>query len=181
MIAGSAGRRYAKALFSIGEENGNLIGLLRDVQRMADIWSESDELRSTMTNPLIDIKGKRKIWNEIISQLGISIIGKNFFGLLFDKSRFADLPGIARELGVLTDKKDNRLRAEITSATPLSESRVGQLKAALQRRTGKVVVVTKRVDPMLIGGIVTKVGDLMYDGSIRTELARMKEAMLGQE
>ncbi len=180
MIIGSIGRRYAKALFAIGEEKGNLLGLLREVQRVSEIWEGSDELRTTLSNPLVDMDTKRKIWNAIIGRLGISQIGKNFFGLLFDKARFSSLPGIARELGVLVDDKENRLRAEVISAVPLPDEVVTRLRAALQKRIGKVVVITKREDPSLIGGVVTRVGDLMYDGSLKTQFAQVKEAMLGR-
>jgi F-type H+-transporting ATPase subunit delta len=79
---------------------------------------------------------------------------------------------------VLTDRKENRLRADVTSATPLADDVVARLKAALQRSTGKMIVVTKTEDPSIIGGIVTRVGDLLYDGSLKTRLKRMKETML---
>ena len=180
MIVGSIARRYAKAVFAIGEEKGNLLGLVREVQRMADVWEESEEFRSTMQNPLINRVAKREIWESIVRRLGVSQMGKNFFGLLFDQSRFSSLPGIARELGVLADQKENRLRAEVTSAAELPETVVIRLKGALQRRTGKIVVVTTKEDPSLIGGVITRVGDLMYDGSLKTQFARIKEAMLGQ-
>jgi F-type H+-transporting ATPase subunit delta len=178
MIVGSISRRYAKALFNIGEEKGNLLGLLGEVQQMADVWDESEVLRDTMTNPLIDSASKRTIWTDIVARLGISQIGKNFFNLLFDKARFTNLPGIARELSALVDIKENRLRAEITSAVPISDDLLSKLKSALQQRTGNVVVINSREDPSLIGGLVTKVGDLMYDGSLKTQLALMKETML---
>jgi F-type H+-transporting ATPase subunit delta len=178
MIVGSISRRYAKALFDIGEEKGTLLALLGEVQGMADAWDESDVLRDTMTNPLVDVGTKRTIWNEIVSRQGVSQIGKNFFSLLFDKSRFTNLPGVARELSALVDRKENRVRAEITSAVPVSDDLVSRLKSALQERTGSVVVINSREDSSLIGGLVTKVGDLMYDGSLKTQLALMKEAML---
>ncbi|MCP4603982.1 MAG: ATP synthase F1 subunit delta [Proteobacteria bacterium] len=180
MIVGSIARRYAKALFAIGEEKGNLLGLAREIQRVAEVWEESDEFRNTLTNPLINAKAKREIWNGVIRRLGVSPIGKNFLNLLFDKSRLTELPGIVRELSALADRKENRLRAEVMSAVQLPEDAVQRLKSALQKQTGKAVVITMREDPSLIGGVVTRVGDLMYDGSLRTQFARMKEVMLGR-
>lgn len=180
MIVGSIARRYAKAVFAIGEEKGNLLGLVREVQRMADVWEENEEFRTTMQNPLINREAKKQIWANVIRRLGISQVGKNFFGLLFDKKRFVHLPSIARELSVLADEKENRLRAEVTSVVPLPETVVVRLKGALQRRTGKIVVVTTKEDPEIIGGIITRVGDLLYDGSLKTQFAKIKEAMLGQ-
>ena len=180
MIKGSIGRRWAKALFAIGEEKGTLVGLVREVQRAADVWDESGELRSTLVNLLLAESTRKKVWEAIVRRLGVSPIGTNFFKLLFDKGRLAELPAIARELQVLSDRKDNRLRAEVIGAGPVPETLVSQLRMALQKKTGQAVVITSMQDPSLIGGLVTRIGDLMYDGSIRAQLARIKEGMLGR-
>ncbi len=180
MISGSIARRWARALFAIGEEHGNLLGLLKEVQRAADAWMDSEELRDTMTNPLIDARARLAVWDSLVRRIGASRLGKNFLMLLFDKARLTELAGIARELAVLVDNKDNRLRAEVIGAVPVSEGVVTRLRSALQRSTGKAVMMTTREDPSIIGGVITRVGDLMYDGSIRTRLSRMKEGMLGR-
>ncbi len=180
MVSGSIARRWAKALFAIGQEHGNLKCLLKEVQRGADAWTQSEELRDTMTNPLIDARARLAVWNSLIGRIGATGMGKNFLMLLFDKARLTELTGIARELQVLSDNKDNRLRAEVIGAVPVSEGVVTRLRSALQRSTGKAVMMTTREDPSIIGGVITRVGDLMYDGSIRTRLSRMKEGMLGR-
>lgn len=180
MVKGSIGRRWAKALFAIGEEKGTLVGLVREVQRAAEVWTESAELRTTLVNPLLAASTRFKVWEAIVRRLGVSPMGTNFFKLLFEKGRLSELPSIARELQVLTDQRDNRLRAEVIGAGPVPDAVAQQLRAALQRRTGRAVVITTRQDPSLIGGIVTRIGDLMYDGSIRAQLARIKEGMLGR-
>ncbi len=179
MTTGSIARRYARALFEIGEEKGSLLGLLKAVENVADLWSENEELRTAMTNPFTRLETRKKIWSEVISRLGVPQEARNFLNLLLDKSRIAELPAVARELGRLADRKQNRLRAEVVSASPISEDRVLQLKSALERITGKVLIINSREDPALIGGIVTRVGDMMYDGSIKTQLLRLKEKMLG--
>lgn len=180
MSSGSIARRYAKALLAIGEEKGNLLGLQREVQRAADVWTESEELSTTLMNSLVELSARRAVWIAVTRRLGVSPMGRNFLNLLFDKKRLTELPVIAREFGKMIDKKDNRLRAEVISAKPLPDVVVSKLKGALQQQTGKVVVVTKREDSSLIGGVVTKVGDLMFDGSVKTQLVRMKENMLSR-
>ncbi len=180
MITGSAARRYAKALFAIGNEQGTLLGIQREVQRIAEVWESSEELRTVVTNPLVGLAARRKIWDEVVLRSGISPIGKNFFKLLFDKMRLTDLPRISMELTKLCDIKENRMRAKVTTAVPIPDEMITKLKLTLQRKTGKSIVIDKAVDPGLIGGVVTMVGDLMYDDSLKTHLERMKEAMLGR-
>lgn len=180
MITGSIARRWAKALFAIGEEQGNLVGLVSEVQRAADAWRQSEELQVAMVNPLLAEKTRLAVWDALARRLGMSRMGKNFMGLLFEKNRLVELPAIARELGLLNDKKDNRLRAELSSVVPLDNSMVVQLRSALQRSTGKAVVVSTKQDKSLIGGIVTTVGNVMYDGSLKTQLSRIKEEMQGR-
>lgn len=179
MTSGSIARRYARALFEIGEEKGSLLGLLKAIENIAELWRENEELRVAMTNPFNKLDTRKKIWSEVISSLGVPQEGRNFLNLLFDKSRITELPAVARELGRLSDQKQNRLRAEVVSAAPISDHQMMQLKSSLERLTGKVLIINKREDPALIGGIITRVGDMMYDGSIRTQLERLKDKMLG--
>ena len=180
MIVGSIARRWAKALFLLGEEKGNLAALVREVSSMAEAWESSEELRTTMTNPMLDENARASIWEGLITALRVSPLTKNFFKLLRDKNRIGEIASIARELQALADVKENNIRAEVVSAVPLREDVVNQLKLAIQKNTGKIALVTRREDSALVGGIITRVGDLMYDGSIRTQLQRMKEGMLNE-
>jgi F-type H+-transporting ATPase subunit delta len=179
MTSGSIAKRYARALFEIGEEQNSLLGLLKHIENVAALWNENEELRAAMTNPFVRFDTRKQIWSEVISRLGMPQAGRNFLNLLLDKSRIEELPAVARELGRLADRKQNRLRAEVVSAAPISDNSLMQLKSSLERLTGKVIVISKQEDPSLIGGIVTRVGDMMYDGSIKTQLDRLKEKMLG--
>jgi F-type H+-transporting ATPase subunit delta len=180
MLSGSIARRWAKALFDLGEEQKALVAVLREVQRAAEVWSESPELRQTVTNPLLNDRTRRSVWTTVMGRLGSGRQVRGFLNLLFDKGRLAELPAIARELQVLGDRRDGRLRAEVVSAGPLDDDTVDRIRAAVQRSTGKAVVMTRREDPELLGGVVTRVGDLMFDGSLRTRLARIKDGMLGR-
>ncbi len=179
MTTGSIARRYARALYELGQDKGSPLGLIRNVQSMAEVWTDSEELRDLIANPHLKRDTRRRVLNEIAARLALAPYAKNFVNLLFDKSRLVELPAIAMELGKLADERQNRVRAEVISATPLPEVTLSKLKFALEKATGRVVMISAEEDPSLIGGVVTRVGDMMYDGSIRRQLTRMKETILG--
>jgi F-type H+-transporting ATPase subunit delta len=88
------------------------------------------------------------------------------------------LPAVAQLLREMSDKKDGVLRAEVITAAPLSEDYYVRLKSQLERMTGKQVVVDRREDPSLIAGVVTRIGDMVIDGSLRTRLRELENALL---
>jgi F-type H+-transporting ATPase subunit delta len=98
--------------------------------------------------------------------------------LLLEAERLPYLPGIARELRALVDQKAGRIHAEVTSAVALQADHVSKIQSALERLSGKAVVLETRHDPDLLGGVVAKIGDVVYDGSVRTQLELMRERFL---
>jgi F-type H+-transporting ATPase subunit delta len=103
---------------------------------------------------------------------------KNFALLLLDRERIPQLPDIARELRLMVDEKAGRVRATVTSARALPAEQVAQIQATLEKATGKKVLLDKAEDPSLLGGVVAKLGDTVYDGSVRSQLERMREQIL---
>ena len=178
MINGSIARRWAKALFLIAEQENKLLVMSREIERTAEAWTASEALRDAMANPMLDIKIRLSILNEVLKSLALSKMTENFLRLLHEKRRLSELPGISREFQLLVDRKENQIRAEVISAKPLADTVVASLQVAIEAATRKKVLITRREDGSLIGGVVTRVGGLMYDGSIRTQLNRIKEDML---
>jgi F-type H+-transporting ATPase subunit delta len=105
---------------------------------------------------------------------------RNFVMLLLDKGRIATLPDIARAHRTLVDEQAGRVRATVTSARPLDPVLETRLKAALERQSGKTVILEKREDPAIVGGLVTQLGDIVYDGSVRTQLQQLREELLSE-
>jgi F-type H+-transporting ATPase subunit delta len=180
MTMGSIARRYATALFDIGEEQGDILGVLEGVESLAEVFEHNKELREIEANPLVKADIRRGILKEIAAKMGVSDVARRFLLLLFDKARLDRLPDISRELGLLVDKRFNRIRVEVTSAAPVSETAMASLKSALERLTGKVVLMTRREDPMLLGGVVTRVQNTIYDGSLRHHLQTLRVNMRGR-
>jgi F-type H+-transporting ATPase subunit delta len=178
VIPSQVARRYARAILEIGIETGALDALVNEFSRAADAYASSADLRTALENPLIAIAAKRAIVVEVAERLGFSPIARNTLQLLVDRRRMRALPGIAQRLREFGDERRGVLRAEVTTAAPLGNSYYAQLQAQLERLTGKKVVIDRREDPGLIGGVVTRIGDTVYDGSLRTRLHELKHALL---
>jgi F-type H+-transporting ATPase subunit delta len=102
---------------------------------------------------------------------------RNLAMLLLDRGRVVALPAISRELGVLVDAHANRVRARVTSARPLAPEVEAKLRTQLEARLGKRVVLERREDPGLIGGLTTEVGDLFFDGSLRYHMETLRKQL----
>jgi F-type H+-transporting ATPase subunit delta len=102
---------------------------------------------------------------------------KSFLLLLFDKGRIGFIDSINDFYQKLADELNGIARASLVSATPLSEDTVEKIRAALSQKTSKKIILEVEQDPELIGGIVTKIGDLVWDGSIKTQLSNMRETL----
>jgi len=177
MNTGSISRRWARALFTLGVEQNSLVVLVQDLRMLKEIWESSRELRLAMTDPAVHRDARIAVWEELVLRLGISKTGRNFVMLALDRGRIGEIPAICSELSTMVDEKENRLRGEVISATPLDNAFMSRLQTSIERATGRLLVLTATQDEALIGGMVTRVGNRMYDGSIRAGLARAKEEL----
>lgn len=169
-------RRYAKALLLIGKEDGQMDIYRRELDDVCAVFRENDNLRQILSNPLYGRSARRQILESLLKKLSLSRIMQSFLLLLFDKGRVARLEDVARSYQQLADAFQNIARAQITSAVALNDEAVEKIRAALVRMTSRDVILSVDEDPRIIGGIVTKVGDLVYDGSIRTQLRNLRES-----
>ena len=182
MIAGSLARRYARALFDIGAQQGTFDQLGNEVEELARAYAGSRDLQEALTNPIFPRAKRRAVLEAVVQRAAASPVTRNFALLLLDRERVPYLPAIARELRAMVDEKAGRVRAEVTSARPLEPAHAVRIASSLQKLTGaKHVVLDKREDPELLGGIVTKIGDVVYDGSVRTQLEQMRERFLSTD
>jgi F-type H+-transporting ATPase subunit delta len=177
-LVGSVARRYAKALLEIGVAHKSAEAMGQELERLVELLRTSAELADTLRNPVFPLSRRRAVLDEIIKRLSLSPTVRNFTLLLLDRGRIASLPGIAREYSGLLDETLGRVRVQVTSAVPLDGALEGRLQKALAQRTGKTVILEKSVDPTLVGGIVSQIGDVVYDGSVRTQLDNLKHQLL---
>jgi F-type H+-transporting ATPase subunit delta len=177
MVSGSLARRYAKAVFEIGVAQGGLDKLGSDIRTLAKAMKDSTELTSTLSSPAIRRSDRKKVLDGLLQYIGVVSQTRNLVYLLLDGERLATLPAIARELDAMIEAKAGRVSAEIVSAKPLDPAQLSQITTALEKLSGKKVTVSKREDPELLGGVVAKVGDKVYDGSLRNELRRIRDEL----
>lgn len=178
MSAQIVARRYAQALLELGVEQGQLDKLVEDISTIADAWHTSTELRNALENPLVPHAAKKALVGELADQIGASPMTKNALLLLVDRRRARLLPYLAQTLHELADARRGVLRAEVTTASPLTDAYYQKLQAQLEKMTGMRVVVDRKTDASLIGGVVTRIGDRVFDGSLRSRLASLREALL---
>lgn len=178
MIPGVIAKRYATALLELGSESGQLDALVDELQRAATAYEGSPELRAALADPLIAIKAKQAILGEVSDRLALGPSARNTLSLLLDRRRIRALPAIAQRLREMADDKRGIIRAEVLTAMPLPEEYFTQLQQQLERVTGRRVALDRKLDPSLICGVVARVGDTVYDGSLIARLRKMKETML---
>ncbi|MBV9948131.1 MAG: ATP synthase F1 subunit delta [Myxococcales bacterium] len=170
-------RRYAQALLELGLEQGNVERIADELDTVAGAWRVSADLRNVIENPLVPHEAKRAVVTELTEQIGASATTRNALLLLVDRRRTKTLPYIARTLRELADARRGVLRAEVTTAVALGDGYYARLQAQLERMTGKRVVVDRTVDPAILGGVVTRLGDRIIDGSLRTRLESLRDAI----
>ncbi|NVL90243.1 MAG: F0F1 ATP synthase subunit delta [Desulfobacterales bacterium] len=181
MISIRIARRYAKALLSIGREDGQAETYKEELGSLVKLLEEQKELDQTLCNPLYDPESRKKVLEAVVERSGVSKVMACFLFLLFDKGRIQYLKDIYAFYEKLTDELANIVRADLVSAVELPKKSIAKIQAALSEQMGKKVAMETRVDPNLIGGAVTKIGDLVLDGSVRTQLMSLKESLQRSE
>ena len=178
MIGGAAiARRYARALFGLGEELGDPAALLADLESFTDAVETNEELSRVMFTPIHPRAERRAVVAEIAEKLGARDETRAFLMILVDENRAKLLPDVRRSLRELVEEAEGRVTAEIVSARSLDDAELERIRQALSRRVGAQVRLETSVDPELIGGIVARVGDLLFDGSVRTQLGALGESL----
>jgi F-type H+-transporting ATPase subunit delta len=171
-------RRYGTALLELGVESGDLDRLVRELEAASLAYDTSPELKNAVENPLVPHVAKKAVLGEVADRLGLGGIAKNTLQLLVDRRRMKALPYIARYLREASDKKRGVVRAVVTTAAPLPEDYYVRLQRQLEALTGQKVSIEKKEDPSLIGGVVTRIGDRVFDGSIKTRLQSLRDALM---
>jgi F-type H+-transporting ATPase subunit delta len=170
----AADRRYARALFALASEEGRSDEVGQELDALADLLERNDELRNAIFRPLHPGAERRAALREVCDRIGSSAVVQNFCCLLVDQRRVVEFAAIRDAYAALADATAGRTRARVVSAAPLTRSQRERLQRALATRTGQSVALDVSVDPALLGGAVADVGGMIFDGSLRTQLERLR-------
>jgi F-type H+-transporting ATPase subunit delta len=176
--SGAAADRYARAIFELGSEGGQLDRLTQEIAEFATSYHEQTALRRALENPVLEEAVRERVLRQVARHSQFSPLATNALLVLLKRRRLSELPAIARQLRALADEKGGVSRAKITSAGSLPESYFNQLKQKLEQVLGKRIIVEHEEDPSLIGGVVVRVGDNTYDGSIKGRLEELERQLL---
>jgi F-type H+-transporting ATPase subunit delta len=170
-------RRYAKALMLIGKEDDKAEIYRNELDGFSELIAENRNLEQAICNPLYNAASRKNVLLAIIEKLGVSAVMKSFLLLLFDKGRIKFLNSINEFYHQLVDELQGVTRASLASASELTSETVEKIRDSLSKMMGKEIVMEIEQDPSLIGGIVTRIGDLVLDGSVKTQLLNMKKSL----
>jgi F-type H+-transporting ATPase subunit delta len=177
LITSKVSKRYAKALLSLGKEDGKYQQYGEDLLDFSSFYKQHAEFAQSVSNPVFSLEDRKKILNVVLGKTRYSETVKNFLNLLLDKNRISAVPGIYAYYERLTDEVTNIARAEVVTPRPLHEDAKTRLEKVLEALTSRKVRMATREDKALIGGIVVKIGDLVLDGSVKAQLQGLKESL----
>ncbi|MDD3581200.1 MAG: ATP synthase F1 subunit delta [Desulfobacca sp.] len=174
-------RRYAKALLTIGKEDGRYKEYGEELNAFAQLLEREPELKNAVTNPIYSHDDRRGVLQRVTELIQLSPMVSNFVKLLFDKRRIDAVLGISQVYQQLVDQLENISRAHVKIAVPLEEDTLSRIRETLEKITGNTVVMEVEEEPAIIGGIMARAGDLILDGSVRTQLQSLTESLKRSE
>jgi F-type H+-transporting ATPase subunit delta len=177
LITNAIARRYAKALIELATEEEAVEKYYGELTDFESILAACPEGSAVFSSPAFTFGAKKKLLEEIVGSLPISGTVSNFLFVLLQNNRLDQLSQIISGYRAFADELSGVLRGTVTCALPLEEAQLSELRTTIEKSTGKKVLLGVELDPSLIGGVVARVGDKIFDGSIRTQLDRIQDIL----
>jgi F-type H+-transporting ATPase subunit delta len=178
MSVTTVANRYARALADVVTERGEVAAVLADLRQFAALQAEHTSLLAVFASPVVSLERKRGVLNELLARLTFKPTAANFLQLLLTNSRLHQLERMLEAINREIDRRANIVTAEVTTAREIDEQQKSELQNRLKAATGQEVRLSFRTDPAIIGGVVTRIDSLVYDGSVRNQLAQIKQRLL---
>ncbi len=176
----SASLQYANALADVALAQGAADAALKQLSDFAGAFAASSELRNFLTSPAVSREAKHGVIEKIAARVGAGKIIRNFLFVVADHQRTHILPEIVAAFQDVIQQRQGVAEAEIVSAAELSAAQKKRFAQTLERLTGKKIEAKYSLDPALLGGAVVRVGDTIYDGSVRNNLNEMRARLVAE-
>lgn len=176
MIQGALSRRYAKALFELAVAEQKEDEVVRELELFAGAM-ENPELARVLNNPAFGVESRKQIAAEVARGLGLSPLVSRFLALLVERDRLGHFAAILERYRALLDEKKGQAEARVVAAAPLDDGDLTKLRAALEKISGKKIVIHQESDPGLIGGVVVHLEGKIYDGSVAAQLEKLRKQL----
>jgi F-type H+-transporting ATPase subunit delta len=173
----SSAARYARALLDVSRKEGDPQASGRELEAFVSLVRDNADLERVLVNPAVPVQRKSALVKQLLPRLATGPIVGKLLVLLADRDRLVLLSDLHDEYQRRLMDFLNVVQAEVTSAAPLPADAVQAIQRAIAERTGRTVALTARVDAALIGGVVTRIGSVVYDGSVKRQLEKMKDAL----
>ena len=172
-------RRYATALADVVIKTGETETVRNELKLWEQLIAGNVNLQTAFRNPSIAHASKEKVLEGLLEKVKPSKTTGNFLRVLLRNSRLTELGHINERFAAVLEERSGHVAAQVTSARELGDAQRNELKSNLEKITGKQVKLNFNVDPNLIGGVVTRIGSTVYDGSVKTQLQNLKEELIG--
>jgi F-type H+-transporting ATPase subunit delta len=174
----TAANRYARALLDVAlKEKADLSRIDTELAEFNELVRQHPTLERVLLNPAVPVPRKRAVVTELTGRAGLQPVLAKLLALLAERDRLIVLPDLVAAYRERLHDHLQIVRAEVTTAAPLSADRAQQIERTLASATGRKVTLSTRVDPSIIGGVVARVGSTVFDGSITNHLQRMKQRL----
>lgn len=171
-------RRYAKAFLDVADKEGKAEALLAELEGCSKLLGEAKELRSVFSNPSFTLPMRKKVLGGVLDKVACSPLARKVIEYLLEKSRLLIIEDICNVYRALLDERSGRRQATVVSAVVLGKEQVKALEEKLAAVVGGRVEIAHETNPALVGGLVVRMGGTVYDGSLRSQLDKLKTALL---
>ena len=179
MSVETVARRYAAALADVVKDSSETETIKSELKSWEDLINSNTDLQTAFSNPAISQADKEKVLNSLIEKTNPTKTTANFLRVLIRNGRLTEIGEINAKFASVLEERSGIVSANITSARELSEAQKAEMRASLERLTSKRINLEFKTDESLIGGIVTRLGSTVYDGSVKTQLQELKQQMIG--
>ncbi len=179
MSVETVARRYAVALADVVTKTNETSSVQSELKTWEQLISGNGDLQTALSNPAISQTDKENVLNNLIEKTKPTKTTANFLRVLLRNSRLTEISEINEKFSSVLEERSGKISAKITSARMLSEQEKAEMQSNLSKLTGKSVSLNFETDETLIGGVVTRIGSTVYDGSVKTQLEELRQQMIG--